>query len=67
MSFSFALDQLRFAFATRRTAILDHAAAGEAAPGIAPVSSQASLEAPSQTGAQAAPAAGSPGSQIAAE
>ena len=27
MSFSFALDQLRFAFATRRTAILDHAAA----------------------------------------
>jgi TRAP-type uncharacterized transport system substrate-binding protein len=67
MSFSFALDQLRFAFATRRTAILDHAGAGEAAPGIAPASSQASLEAPSQTGAQAAPAAGSPGAQIAAE
>ena len=34
MSFAFALDQLRFAIAARRTAILDHseAGAGEAAP-----------------------------------
>jgi TRAP-type uncharacterized transport system substrate-binding protein len=31
MSFSFALDQLRFAIAARRTAILDHAGAGAAA------------------------------------
>jgi TRAP-type uncharacterized transport system substrate-binding protein len=40
MSFAFALDQLRFALAARRTAILDHpgAAAAEAAPAIAPVS-----------------------------
>jgi TRAP-type uncharacterized transport system substrate-binding protein len=39
MSFAFALDQLRFAIATRRTAILDHAGAvpGEAAPAITPV------------------------------
>ncbi len=38
MSFSFALDQLRFAIAGQRTAILDHAGAGvrEAAPAIAP-------------------------------
>jgi TRAP-type uncharacterized transport system substrate-binding protein len=38
MSFSFALDQLRFAIAARRTAILDRAGAGadEAAPAIAP-------------------------------
>jgi TRAP-type uncharacterized transport system substrate-binding protein len=37
MSFSFALDQLRFAIAAQRTAILDHAGAGgEAAPAIAP-------------------------------
>jgi hypothetical protein len=28
MSFSFALDQLRFAIAARRTAILDHAETG---------------------------------------
>jgi TRAP-type uncharacterized transport system substrate-binding protein len=35
MSFSFALDQLRFAIAARRTAILDRAGAGEAAPAIA--------------------------------
>jgi TRAP-type uncharacterized transport system substrate-binding protein len=32
MSFSFALDQLRFAIAARRTAILDHAAGGAEAP-----------------------------------
>jgi TRAP-type uncharacterized transport system substrate-binding protein len=32
MSFSFALDQLRFAIAARRTAILDHAAGGPEAP-----------------------------------
>jgi TRAP-type uncharacterized transport system substrate-binding protein len=31
MSFSFALDQLRFAIAARRTAILDHAAGGSGA------------------------------------
>jgi TRAP-type uncharacterized transport system substrate-binding protein len=39
MSFAFALDQLRFAIAARRTAILDHSGAvsGEAAPAIAPV------------------------------
>ena len=38
MSFAFALDQLRFAIAGRRTAILDRggAGAGEAAPAIAP-------------------------------
>jgi TRAP-type uncharacterized transport system substrate-binding protein len=37
MSFSFALDQLRFAIAARRTAILDHANAGtsDAAPAMA--------------------------------
>jgi len=40
MSFAFALDQLRFAIAARRTAILDHPGAvpGEAAPAIAPAS-----------------------------
>jgi TRAP-type uncharacterized transport system substrate-binding protein len=32
MSFSFALDQLRFAIAARRTAILDHAEGGPEAP-----------------------------------
>lgn len=32
MSFSFALDQLRFAIAARRTAILDHAAGGPEEP-----------------------------------
>jgi len=32
MSFSFALDQLRFAIAARRTAILDHAQGGPEAP-----------------------------------
>ena len=32
MSFSFALDQLRFAIAARRTAILDHAEGGAEAP-----------------------------------
>jgi hypothetical protein len=32
MSFSFALDQLRFATAARRTAILDHAEGGPEAP-----------------------------------
>jgi TRAP-type uncharacterized transport system substrate-binding protein len=32
MSFSFALDQLRFAIAARRTAILDHAEGGSEAP-----------------------------------
>jgi TRAP-type uncharacterized transport system substrate-binding protein len=32
MSFSFALDQLRFAIAARRTAILDHAEGGPKAP-----------------------------------
>jgi hypothetical protein len=39
MSFAFALDQLRFTIAARRTAILDHPGAvpGEAAPAIAPV------------------------------
>ena len=37
MSFSFALDQLRFAIAARRTAILDHAAqAAGSSAGIAP-------------------------------
>jgi hypothetical protein len=43
MSFAFALDQLRFAIAARRTAILDHSGAvpGEAAPAIAPVSTPA--------------------------
>jgi hypothetical protein len=35
MSFSFALDQLRFAIAARRTAILDHAAAAATAGGKA--------------------------------
>jgi hypothetical protein len=32
MSFSFALDQLRFAIAARRTAIIDHAEGGSEAP-----------------------------------
>ena len=32
MSFSFALDQLRFAIAARRTAILDHTETGSEAP-----------------------------------
>jgi hypothetical protein len=43
MSFAFALDQLRFAIAARRTAILDHSGAvpGEAAPAIAPASTPA--------------------------
>jgi NMT1-like family len=43
MSFAFALDQLRFAIAARRTAILDHSGAvpGEVAPAIAPVSTPA--------------------------
>jgi TRAP-type uncharacterized transport system substrate-binding protein len=43
MSFAFALDQLRFAIAARRTAILDHSDAvpGEVAPAIAPVSTPA--------------------------
>jgi len=31
MAFAFALDQLRFAIAARRTAILDHAGAGGSA------------------------------------
>jgi TRAP-type uncharacterized transport system substrate-binding protein len=35
MSFSFALDQLRFAIAARRTAILDHAETGSEAPASA--------------------------------
>jgi len=36
MSFAFALDQLRFAIAARRTAILDHAdAAADASTGAA--------------------------------
>ena len=35
MSFSFALDQLRFAIAARRTAILDHAEGGVEAPASA--------------------------------
>src|SRR5580700_10166732 len=35
MSFSFALDQLRFAIAARRTAILDHAEGGAEAPASA--------------------------------
>jgi TRAP-type uncharacterized transport system substrate-binding protein len=35
MSFSFALDQLRFAIAARRTAILDHAEGGSEAPASA--------------------------------
>src|SRR5580692_6388445 len=35
MSFSFALDQLRFAIAARRTAILDHAEGGPEAPASA--------------------------------
>jgi cytoskeletal protein RodZ len=43
MSFAFALDQLRFTIAARRTAILDHPGAvpGEAAPAIAPVGAPA--------------------------
>jgi hypothetical protein len=36
MSFSFALDQLRFAIAARRTAILDHAEGLSEAAGAAP-------------------------------
>jgi hypothetical protein len=41
MSFSFALDQLRFAIAGRRTALLAQAGPvpGETAPAIAPMSS----------------------------
>jgi hypothetical protein len=39
MSFAFALDQLRFAIAGRRTAILDHA--GEAGESTAKPSSKA--------------------------
>jgi hypothetical protein len=46
MSFAFALDQLRFTMAARRTAIIDHsgAAPAETAPAIAPVSSPASAK-----------------------
>ena len=44
MSFAFALDQLRFTMAARRTLIADHSgvARGEAAPAIASVSTQGS-------------------------
>jgi hypothetical protein len=68
MSFSFALDQLRFAFAARRTAILDHAGAapGETAPGIAPMSAQVGAEAAAPADAQDGAVIGPSGSKIAA-
>jgi hypothetical protein len=70
MSFAFALDQLRFAIAARRTAILDHSGTvtGEAATAAVPATIPATTSVTTPVAAPAiAPVGGpAPGSKIAA-